>query len=115
MAYRVAARAQGKVERSEHASLADALEALITAARIAAAGPRASTVDLKARRWAPEDQVSARVELRGPTRWRPATAAGIDVLGDGSLRAWTGAPERRAVEPGAGEDAYDALRRVLTG
>jgi hypothetical protein len=58
--------------------------------------------------------VATRVELRGPGRWRPATRAGIDVLGDGSLRAWTGAPERRAVEPTAGEDAYDALRRALT-
>jgi hypothetical protein len=115
MAYRVVARSQGKVERSEHTSLAGALEALITAARIAGAGPRARIVDLRARRWAPEDQVSARVELAGPERWRPATRAGIDVLGDGSLQAWTGAPERRAVEPAEGEDAYAALRRVLTG
>jgi hypothetical protein len=114
MAYRVTIRTKGRVERSDHATLDDALEALVTAARIAATGPRARTVDLRARSWAPEDQVATRAELRGPERWRPATRAGIDVLGDGSLQAWTGAPERRVVEPAAGEDAYAALRRALT-
>jgi hypothetical protein len=115
MPYRVTIRTTGKVERSDHGSLSDAVEALVTAARVAAAAPRARAVDLRARRWAPEDQVRARVELKGPERWRPATRAGIDVLGDGSLQAWTGAPERRPVEPAGAEDAYAALRRALTG
>jgi hypothetical protein len=113
--YRVTTRATGKVQRSDHDALPDAVEAAITAARLAAAEPHAKTIDLRARRWAPEDQVATRIELKGPERWRPATQAGIDVLGDGSLQAWTGAPERRAIEPAEGEDAYAALRRALTG
>jgi hypothetical protein len=113
--YRVTIRTIGKVERSDHPSLSDAVEALIAAARVAASGPRAKAIDLRARRWAPAEQVKTRVELKGPERWRPTTRAGIDVLGDGSLQAWTGAPERTAVEPAGDEDAYAALRRAVTG
>jgi hypothetical protein len=115
MPYRVNIRTIGSVDRSDYASLDEALDAIIAAARTAAAGPTARTIDLRARRWDASHQVKTRAELKGPERWRPATRAGIDVLGDGSLQAWTGAPERRRVEPAAGEDACVALRRVLTG
>jgi hypothetical protein len=115
MPYRVTIRTVGSVERSDHDTLDAALDALEVAARAAAAGPTARPVDLRARRWAPSEQVATRVELKGPERWRPTTRAGIDVLGDGSPQAWTGAPERRALEPADGEDAYAALRRALTG
>jgi hypothetical protein len=115
MPYRLTIRTTGRVERSDHATLADAVDAAVDAARIAAAEPTARTIDLRARRWAPEDQVRTRIEISGPERWRASTRAGIDVLGDGSAQAWTGAPERRALEPADGEDAAGALRRVLTG
>jgi hypothetical protein len=113
MPYRVTTRATGKVRRSEHERLDDALDALEEQARAAAAGPRLAPVDLRARRWAPGDQVAVRVEVAGPQRWRSRTRAGIDVRGDGSVQAWTGAPQRALVEPEQGEDAYAALRRVL--
>jgi hypothetical protein len=115
MPYRVTIRTVGSVDRRDHESLEAALDAVEAAVRIAAAGPRAKAIDLRARRWSPEEQVRTRVELKGPERWRPTTRAGIDVLGNGSLQAWTGAPERRAVKPAEGEDAYAALRRALTG
>jgi hypothetical protein len=113
MPYRVTTRATGKVRRNDHERLEDALDALEEQARGAAAGPRLKPVDLRARRWAPADQVAARVELKGPERWRARTRAGVDIRGDGSVQAWTGAPERAVVEPEPGEDAYAALRRTL--
>jgi hypothetical protein len=113
MPYRVTTRTTGHTGHTTHAALDDAIEALTAAVRAAEAGPRARPVDLRARRWAPEDQVQTRVELSGPERWRATTRAGIDVLGDGSLQAWTGAPERQVVEPAGGEDACAALRRAL--
>lgn len=63
------------------------------------------------REFAPAQQVAARAEVGGPRRVR----AGIDLRGDGSAEAWTGRVFRRLVELEPGEDAYAALRRVLTG
>jgi hypothetical protein len=113
VSWRVTVRLRGRVERETLGSLEAALDALERRAREAAAAPDARTIDLRARRWAPEEQIAARAEVAGPQRWRPAVRGGIDVRGDGSVQAWTGAPERRLVEPASGEDAYAALRRAL--
>jgi hypothetical protein len=111
--YRLTIRSTGNVDTITAPTLAEALDTLEELARAAAAAPTASTVDLRARRWTPEEQIATRIELKGPQRWRPTTRAGLDVRGDGSLQAWTGAPERAVLEPQDGEDAYAALRRAL--
>ena len=61
------------------------------------------------RRFEPEQQVTARLELSGPGRLR----VGVDVRGDGSAVPFTGRLIRRPVERLRGESAYDALRRVV--
>jgi hypothetical protein len=60
------------------------------------------------RRFQPQDQVTARLELRGPGRLR----VGVDVRGDGNAVPFTGRMVRKPIERGDGESAYDALRRV---
>jgi hypothetical protein len=60
------------------------------------------------RRFEPQDQVTARLELHGPGRLR----LGVDVRGDGSAVPFTGRLIRKQVERGDGESAYDALRRI---
>jgi hypothetical protein len=113
MPWLVTFRAGGRVERRRAATLQEALDTLEALARAVAGGPRLAPVDLRSRRWEPGDRVAARGEVRGPQRWRPDVRAGIDVRGDGSAAAWSGAPRREAVEPRDGEDPYAALRRAL--
>src|SRR3954468_10129676 len=60
------------------------------------------------RRFEPEDQVAARLELSGPNRLR----VGVDVRGDGSAIPFTGRLIRKPVDRGRDESAYDALRRA---
>ncbi|MDX6664824.1 MAG: hypothetical protein QOG68_1030 [Solirubrobacteraceae bacterium] len=72
-------------------------------------GTAADSRSFMGREFAPVQQVSARAELKGPSRMR----AGIDLRGDGSAEAWTGRLSKSVVELQAGEDAYAALRRIL--
>ena len=107
-AWRVTVRRGPKVSKHGAGSLAEALDALETEARVAANTTRRGTIDLRVRAFEPADQVAARVELRGP-----GARAGFDVRGDGSVQAWTGRVRRRLVEPRDDETPFDALRRVL--
>ena len=109
MAFRVVVRREGKVDKLAAGTLDAALDLLEREARVAAHGPRRGAVDLKVRQFEPVQQVAARVELRGG-----GVRAGVDVRGNGSAEAWTGRVRRRLVEQREGEDAYAALRRVLS-
>jgi hypothetical protein len=109
MAYRVVVRHGPKVDKLDADTLEAALSLLERRARAVADGPGRSTVDLRVRRFEPVQQVAARGELRGA-----GVRAGVDVRGDGSAEAWTGRIRRRLVERRDGEDAFAALRRVLT-
>jgi hypothetical protein len=44
----------------------------------------------------------------------PGVRGGIDLRGDGSLQAFSGRIRRAVIEPRDDEDAYSALRRVLS-
>ena len=72
---------------------------------------RLDTSSVLGREYAPSEQVSARGEIRGPSRRR----AGADVHGDGSVQAWTGWLRRRPLEPRDGETPWDALLREVRG
>jgi hypothetical protein len=108
MSWRVTVRDGPRVRKLRAGSLDEALELVEREARALAAGPGRRTVDLRARRFAPQQQVAGRVELRGP-----GVAAGIDVRGDGAAEAWTGRVRRRVIEQEGRESPCDALRRFL--
>jgi hypothetical protein len=108
VSWRVVLRTGPAVHKYRAASLEDALELLETETRVAANTVRRPEIDVRIRRYAPEDQVAARAELRGP-----GARAGFDVRGDGSIQAWTGRVRRRLVEPEGDETVYEALRRSV--
>ena len=108
--YHVKFRRGPKVERLRAKTLEEALSWLEQRARRVAAGPGRETIDLRVRRFDPVQQVTARAELSGPR----GLHAGVDVRGDGSAEAWTGRIRRQLVDQRDGEDAYAALRRVLS-
>jgi hypothetical protein len=97
------------VRRESAASLPEALDALQAAVLTAERGPGRAAVDIRTRRFTPEQLVASRVELKGPGGVR----AGVDVRGDGSSVAWRGRVSKRVVEPEAGESPLAALRREL--
>jgi hypothetical protein len=113
VSWRITVRTGPRVTRLRADTLTEALETLETETRAAATTTRRGTIDVRYRRFEPAEQVATRAELSGPSRWRPAVRAGLDVRGDGSVEAWRGRVRRQALEPAPGESPYDALRRAL--
>jgi hypothetical protein len=102
------------VQRARFASLEGALHELERQAiDVAQTVPR-KPVDLKVRQFDPAQQVSARLELAGPERFLPSVHAGLDIHGDGSMVAYRGQVRKKTIDPEAGEDAVEALKRALS-
>ncbi len=76
----------------------------------AAARQPAST---RLRRYGPEEQVTARLELAGPERRLATLHAGVDIRGNGASEAYTGRVRRRLIEPAGSEDVIAALARAV--
>jgi hypothetical protein len=112
--WKLTVRSGPKVEKSRYEGLDEALSALERRARALTDGAPADSVDVRYRRYAPEERVSARIELSGPERLFPKVHAGVDVHGDGSAAPYSGRVNRQVIEQRNGESAYDALRRTVT-
>jgi hypothetical protein len=111
--YTVTIRVGPTVTRLRADSLAAAIDLLEHQLSALGAAARRKPTRALTREYPPEAQVAARGELSGPSRLRPAIRAGADVRGDGSVQAYRGRVKRELIEAGAGETAFDALRRVL--
>jgi hypothetical protein len=66
------------------------------------------------REFEPGERVAARLEL-STGRWLRGRAAGVDVMGDGSVVAFRGGMTRSELEPRDGESPFDAVGRALSG
>ena len=99
-------RVSGKVTHARFDDLAAALDALERRGHTLQGQADAEAVGGELmRRFEPEDQVVARLELSGK--------GGVDIRGDGSAIAYTGRWRRRTIARESGESAYEALRRIL--
>jgi hypothetical protein len=113
VAWKLTVRAGPRVRRERFNELGDALDALEEEARGLADGAPRRVEDIKIRRFEPEQQVIARLEVAGPQRLVPSVRGGVDVHGDGSVEAYRGRVSRTVVEAERGESPYAALRRTL--
>jgi hypothetical protein len=109
-AYRLTVRRRGATERERFASLDEALAALEARLDDLRPATRRGRERALARDLEPVEQVALRGEIAGQ-----GVRGGIDVRGDGSAEAFTGRWRRVLVAREAGESAYEALRRALSG
>lgn len=108
--YTLTTRISGKVEHERFDDLPEALAALEQRGHALQGQADAESVGGSLmRRFEPQDQVTARLEISG-SRLR----GGVDVRGDGSSVPFTGRLLRKPIERRDGESAYDALRRALS-
>ena len=108
--YTLTTRIRGKVEHERFSKLGEALDALELRGHALQGRADADSVGGSlVRRFEPEQQVSARLEVSGPGGVR----GGVDVRGDGSAVPFTGRLLRKQVDRDDRESAYDALRRAL--
>ena len=113
MRWKLTERAGPKVRRSSFDDVERALDALESRGReLAQSAPR-EAVDVRFKRFEPQQRVVARLELAGPERFVPSVRAGVDVRGDGSVQAFRGRVRREVIAEQGGESPYAALRRVL--
>src|SRR4051812_33149193 len=108
--YTLTTRISGKVEHEHFGDLAAALAALERRGHALQGQADADVVGGSLmRRYEPENQVTARLELSGPRRLR----VGVDGRGDGTAVPFTRRLIRKHVERNTGDSAYAALRRML--
>jgi hypothetical protein len=112
--WKLTERAGPKVKRSSFDHVDGALEALESRGRELAKAAPGDPVNVKYKRFEPEQRVVARLELAGPERFVPSVRAGVDVHGDGSVEAFRGRVRREVISENRGESPYAALRRVLS-
>ena len=113
MRWKLTERAGPKVRRSSFADVERALDALESRGRELAGSAPGEVVDVRYKRFEPQQQVVARLELAGPERFVPSVRAGVDVRGDGSVEAFRGRVRREVIAEQGDESPYAALRRVL--
>jgi hypothetical protein len=112
--WKLTERAGPKVKRSSFDHVDGALEALESRGRELAKAAPGDSVNVKYKRFEPEQRVVARLELAGPERFVPSVRGGVDVHGDGSVEAFHGRVRREVISENRGESPYAALRRVLS-
>jgi hypothetical protein len=64
------------------------------------------------RKHTPDQRVEARIEISGPGLFR-SREGGIDVMGNGSAIAYTGAIRKETIEADSLDDALEQLRTAL--
>ena len=110
-AYRLTIRHGPRVARERFDDLDAAVAALSERAEeIRDEGPLEAVKAF--RDYEPERRVAARLEISSGG-WLRGSEAGLDVMGDGDLVAYSGALHKRRLEARDGDTVFDAIREEL--
>jgi hypothetical protein len=111
--YRLTVREGPKVDREQFDDLDAAIEALrARAEEVLEGGPLPAVKAF--RDFEPSRRVAARLEI-STGGWMRGSDAGVDVMGDGEVIAFSGGMRRTPLEPDGEETPYEAVRRALAG
>jgi hypothetical protein len=111
--YRLTVRHGSSVARERFDDIGEAVRALRERAEeIRGAGPLETVKAF--RDYEPERRVAARLEISSGS-WLRGGEAGLDVMGDGELVAYSGAIRKHRLEARDGGTLFDAIREELAG
>jgi hypothetical protein len=110
-AWKLTVRDGSDVSHAEFGDLDEAVaEMRRRALEIRAAGPAKEVSAL--RKFGPEDQVRARLQISGKGLLRKPVA-GVDVRGDGAFMPFRGGIQREELDPSAHDTPFDLVRETL--
>jgi hypothetical protein len=112
VSWKVTVRQGSSVGREKFASLDEALAEARRRVEQALREERLQTVHFL-REFTPEHRVQARIEISGPGLIR-GREGGIDVLGDGSVIAYTGAIRKEPIDAPSLDEGFERLRDALS-
>ena len=112
-AFTLTIRSGPRVERERHETLEGAVTALRAHVEAARASEPLPPVKML-RSFEPEQRVKARIEISTGKAFR-RREAGVDVMGDGHLVAFSGGSTRDHLDPREGEGYEDAIAAALRG
>ena len=110
--YTLTVRHGPRVERERFDDLGAAVERLRRRAEeVRGEGPLDAVSAF--RDYEPGQRVAARLEL-STGGWLRGREAGVDVMGDGTVVAYSGGIRKRPLDAGQGRSAFEAVRAALT-
>jgi hypothetical protein len=109
--WKVTVRHGSKVGRDKFATLDQALAEARRRVEEVRREDRLPTISML-REFTPDQRVAARIEISGPGLIR-SPEAGLDVMGDGSVIAYTGAIRKEPIEADSLDQAFEHLTGAL--
>jgi hypothetical protein len=111
VSWRVIARHGSNVQKLKFDSLDDALAEARGRVDAVRREGRLGTVSML-REFTPDQRVHARIEVSGKGLFR-GPEAGVDVMGDGAVIAYSGGIRRQPIEADTLDEAFERLREAL--
>jgi hypothetical protein len=112
VAWRVIERHGSEVTKGKFDTLDEALEHARDRVDAIRREDRLGTVSML-REFTPDQRVKARIEI-STARFLAGTAAGLDVMGDGAVIAYTGGINREPIDADTLDEAFELVHEALS-